>query len=238
MDFNKIKNTVCRLAKVSELDITLLDDKFVRINENGYHLTPWRYDRKLITLRNLGVIQNRLKTICSYKSSNVLNNNVDIDYALFVELDVCEWILNDVITSVYALSNRNKTLSLILRTKKGVLCNIEISTTLALDSTPIKRHEIVGREGMISDRSINEQIPAKAVYLFNDNKGEPTTFTDVDSNMFGLTQEEVYVADNVLNILSNKPFKNQVEDRINYLNGILKCVKKSLETGEVQYVEV
>lgn len=181
-------------------------DKEGKFSVDGieFELMPWRYDRRLRALRGLSVENNVLRKICSYKSQRIGKKSENMKNVLMTELDICQCLTDDKINSVYAIGVGNETLSAILKTSKGILCNIEISLTLSEETSPVVRHELVGKEGMISDRSINEQVPVEAVYVFENDKKHPTTYTDMDPDMLGLNPAEIMVADNIIDILSSK----------------------------------
>lgn len=237
MNIEQIKTAA---LKISEKEKARLDDiKYSSFTLEGqkYDLMPWRYDRRLMTLRSLAIDENRLREICTYKSLLVTNRSENMQTALAVELDVCRWLLDDEIISLYAIGNLEKNLSLILRTKKDILCNIEIALTLSDETTPVTRHEFVGKEGMISDRSINEQVPFEAVYLFENDKKHPTTFTDMDGFMLGLNPREVSVVDNIVDLLKNPCLNTAVSKNKERVKQLIGAVGQSLSTGELVKVE-
>ena len=232
MDIEKIKNVASKISGTDATKLNMTDDLCLSFNGKNLRLTPWRYDRRLLAVRALSVEENRLRGICSYKSVVVHKASEDIKKLLLAELDTCQWLLDDSIVSVYAIGNPDKTLSVMMRTEGDILCSIEIATTLSEDTAPITRHEIVGLEGMISDRSINEQVPFEAIYVFEDGKKSPTTYTDMDSLMLGCTPYEVSVIDNILYLLDSRE-ENGVENALEDIRYLCDCVMKSIETGSV-----
>ena len=211
----------------------ILGETLISFDNKEITLRPWRFDRRLLTLRYLAINENRLRTICSYKSSFIGKCSDDIEKVLYTELDTCMWMLDDSIVSVYAVGTEGRTMSLILRTEKDVLCNIEIALTLSEDTNTITKHEFVGKEGVISDRSINEQIPFEAVYLFESDKKDPLSYTDMDSLMFGLSPYEISVTDNIIEILKNPAEYTSDVESDKKVKTLMNCVFESLKTGEV-----
>ena len=199
MNKDLIKNAVNEAVKKSiAWDYT---EKGVCIETKDYALTPWRFNTRLKELRNLASGVKSLRKNCSYKSLIATHKSADISKLLYSEIDTCQWILNDKIKYVYAFSQEDKMYSIMAKTYSGVLCQIEISTTLNDDTTPIVKHEIVGKEGMISDRSINEQVPVEAVYLFKDTEKHPEALTDTNLSSLGLTVLENQILDNIIHLL-------------------------------------
>lgn len=233
MNYDLIQKCVNQILGGENIDWQLSQNS-LKFGDNVYPLTPWRYNRRLFEVRNLAVKTKSLRDICSYKSQRIETSDVNIYSVLYEELDTCEWILADKIISVFADINANKYITLILKTKCGILCNINISATLPLNATPITRHEIVGKEGMISDRAINELIPAESLYLFSEEIEE--SFTDNDLYMLGLTPNEVMVADNIIQLLTNKPDVSLLEMENARNEYLVSCVKKSAKKGGIVIV--
>lgn len=233
MDYNVCKNAI---KKKLNIDVEFAENAVV-INNQTYELMPTRFSRRLKAMRTL-CESGTLGTVCSYKSVTVEHKCKSLKRIVMCALDECEWLLDDKINSIYSVTNGRNTSYCIVTTSKGYTGAIDVSTTLSSDTAPITRHEITGVEGMITDRSINEQIPVEAVYMFNSNQKIPETFTDVDMYMYGLNPEEVMVCDNiselVLNEASCKFFKNQY-DRLEYL---FECAEKSARTGDKITTEV
>ena len=130
MNIEKIKEVVAKTSGIDAAEINISDDLYLTARGKKLRLTPWRYDRRLLTVRGLAIDDNRLREICSYKAVTVDKAAKDIMHSLFIELDTLEWMLDDSIVSVYAIGDFKKTISIMLRTKKDILCNIEIATTL------------------------------------------------------------------------------------------------------------
>lgn len=237
MRFELIKENIAKISGFDANQFDICDDTYIKIDNLKFPLTPWRFNRRLLSVKTLAVQDNVLRKVCSYKSSIVGNSSGNLKKVLYSELDTCEWILDDKIVSIYALASGDKALSIILKTKKDILCSIEIALTLSNDTAPVIKHELVGLEGMISDRSINEQIPVEAVYLFEENKKEPVTYTDMDACMFGLDPNEIMVVDNAVALIKNSINIDLAQKNMAWIEYLSDCVFESVNTGEVIKVE-
>lgn len=223
------------LAEYSGLDLTgaqITDDRFVTVNGEKFPLTPWRYDRRIGSMRRLAVKDNVLRRICSYKSVRIDHKDADIEKLLHNELDACQWILNDKIVSVFATKNQDKIFSLILRTEKDVLCSIEIMLSLSSETKPVVKHEMVGKEGMITDCSINEQLNAESIYVFESNKKFPEYFSDLPGALLGLTPYETAVLDNIEAVVAKKVNFEKAWENEEEIKHLVECTYKSAELGE------
>lgn len=209
-------------------------EKGIKIEDTVYPLMPWYYNRQLREIHNLAIETKALRDVCSYKSQRFEAKDTDIYSLLYEELDVCEWLLDDKIISVFADINSDKYMTLILKTSRGILCNILISTTLPIGTNPITKHEIVGKEGMISERPVCIQIPEQGTYLFSDEK--IATYTDNDLYMLGLTPNEVMAVDNIMDLVRNKPNVKHFEEKNARNEFLIACVKKSAQSSNIVIV--
>lgn len=237
MRLDLIKEAVFKISGKSPEIFKINEDLYINIDKTSKKLTPWRHDRRLIAMRSLAIGDNVLRQNCSYKSTRVSHKSENIEHTLFTELDVCQWMLCDKIVSVYAQAVEDKILSLILKTERGILCSIEIALTLSSDTSPITKHEIVGKEGMISDRSINEQVPFEAVYLFEGGKKTPTTFTDMEASLYGLVPCEIALAENILAVILGYEDESAPECDEKQIKRLMTAVCKSAELGEAVKAE-
>lgn len=237
MNDELIKQYVNDMVKDNALEWNMNDGN-ICMNGNIFRATPWRYETKLKALHFLSVEYAAVGEICSYKATRVEAKNANIFEILYSELDICEWLVDDEIASVYALSNQDKTMSLIIKTKKDILCTIDIATTLSEETMPIIKHEIVGKGGFISDRCINEHIPSMDIYVFEEDKKSPATYMAPDLSISGLAPEEVFISENVIDILTNTKPSDVAFMRHNKILYYIDCVYRSIERGEVIKTEV
>ena len=52
------------------------------------------------------------------------------------------------------------------------------------------RHEIIARRGVASDRTVDTQVPQSSIYEWT--AGGLATFTDVDTELFGLPNDQIW----------------------------------------------
>lgn len=237
MNYELIKNYVEDKVKEQSADWEI-DGGSVIIDGIVYIIAPWRRNRNLQSLHYLSVETESVAGLCSYKATRIEAKGASISEILYGELDVCRWLTNDEFVSVYALSNGDQTVSMILKTKKDILCSISASTTLSTETDPITRHEIVGEEGMISDRCINEHIPSKEIYVFEDTKKDPTTYNDLDFHVDGLSPEEIFASEYIIELIENKELRFEASKNQEKLSKYMEAFSRSLETGEVVRLEV
>ena len=68
---------------------------------------------------------------------------------------------------------------------------MECGSKLPVGTEDMDRHEIIARRGVASDRAVDTQIPQCSIYEWTD-KGL-AAFTDVDTELFGLPNEQIWV---------------------------------------------
>lgn len=211
-----------------------LEEDSVRIGDVRIPMMHWRFDRRLTEMR--GLVGKAVKNLCAYKSVLVDHAGKDFDRILLRELDVCQWLIGQELVSVYAISHSDKAVLALAETASGIVCAFDLAATLSPETNPITRHEIIGVEGIITDRSINEQVPVEAVYVFKDSEKNPETFTDTDFSMLGLTPEEVQIVDYTIDLLENPDQYDELQCRYDRLTKLIDCFNTSIRTGEKVYM--
>jgi len=236
MNDKMIKDYVNTLTenKVTNWDVA---NGVVCVDGVSFKAAPWRYDRKLKALHYLSVEYKAVEELCSYKAMRVESKNADMYDILYAELDTCEWLLDDELVSVYALANGGKTMSVVMKTKKEILCTIDIATTLNEKSVPVPKHEMVGKRGYIGDRSIHEHVPSQDIYVFQEDKEYPAFHGAPDLPNLELAPEEVIVSESIADILTNPDGVAEALKRHKKILHYVDCVNRSLESGEVIAVE-
>lgn len=236
MNLKLCEETARRIWNKNTPDWSLEEDS-VRIGDTRIPLMPWRFDRRLMEMRGLVGKDKSVYNLCTYKSIRVDHKGTDLDSVLIKELDVCQWLTGKEIVSFYALANGEKALLALADTDSGMVCAFDIAATLSLETNPITRHEIIGVEGLITDRAINEQVPVEALYVFKDNQKNPEAFTDMDMAMLGLTPEEIQTVDYIINLLENPEQYCELQSRYNRLTELVGYIKASIESGKKVFVE-
>lgn len=213
-----------------------LEEGDVRVGSVRIPLMHWRFDRRLTEMRGLVGKGKAVYNLCAYKSVRVDHAGTDFDHILRRELDVCQWLLGQDIVSVYAIANGDKAVLALAETASGIVCALDLAATLSAESNPITRHEIIGVEGIITDRAINEQVPVEAVYVFKKNEKNPETFTDADFSMLGLKPEEIQIVDYIIDLLENPGQYEDLQNRYDYLTKLIDCFHTSIKMGKKVYM--
>lgn len=157
----------------------------LRKGNETINLLPWRVERRFIELRNL--LQNRTLEDLSTLRFSSFANGLSMAELLYRELELCEWIGDSSVKSLFAVFGGDAGANLIIKLHNGISCSIECGNRLPAGSRPVDRHELIARRGIASDRTVDSQIPQSSIYLFSETgKSE---FTDIDAELFELEPE-------------------------------------------------
>lgn len=235
MDLKRCEESAQKIWKKKD-PVWNLEKDAVCIGDVRIPLMPWRFDRRLTEMRGLVGKGKAVYNLCAYKSVRVDWAGTDFNDILLRELDVCQWMIGQDIVSVYAVSRGDKAMLALAETAFGTVCAFDLAATLSPESKPVTRHEIIGVEGIITDRSINEQVPVDAVYVFKDDKKYPDAYTDMDFSMLGLTSEEIQIVDFILDLLANPAQYKELQDRYDRLTALIEVFHTSVQTGKKVFV--
>ena len=140
-------------------------------------------------------------------------------------------MLNEKIISLYAVCAKDVAANVIVKFGNDVSASIECSTKLPADGRPIDRHEIIAGRGIASDQAVDTQIPQYSIYAFTD-KGEER-YTDVDSELFGFSNDEIWIIRAAFAVLSNPGLSAEWNSAEKTMNELAAAVFESDRSGSV-----
>ncbi|MBQ9086894.1 MAG: hypothetical protein IJY47_06870 [Clostridia bacterium] len=191
LDFLLKKYSVGRKAIIK-------NENCVNIDGKDIPLLSHRSERRFVELKNVAH-NGTLKGISVMRSANIAVKGSDLSRMLYRELDLCQWILEDPIVSVFAVNN-GPTMNVIAHTQGGLVCTVELSATLSQGQKPIDKHEIISQRGIACDKVVDTQIMQNSIYLY----GETTqAYTDVDFELYGLEIPEIAVVRQAFAVAKN-----------------------------------
>lgn len=156
---------------------------------NDVPLLYWRLRRSFIELKNVA-IEGVIGQVCLQKSRIISSRNRwSFRDVIYREADICEYIGEGVVKSVFAVRNGEHGVNVIARLDTGVLCSMEISLDMPDRMDSQEMHEIVGRGGVASDRAIDAQLVQDSLYCFT--RSADSKYTDTDAELFGFDPIEV-----------------------------------------------
>lgn len=215
------------LNKYSEdIKVKLTDGETADIGGKKIPLLSHRAERRYSELKNI-VTGGTLDSVSMMKSACITQRGRDVFDILRREADIAAFVLGRRIASVAAVQNEN-TLNAIAKTDDGVVIIFEIAAALKAGESEKCKHEITSRRGTAGDILVDAQLRQDSVYVFGEENGR---YTDVDFELYGLSETEAAVVRAAFNLAKNKNY----EENINAFNEALKIAelaKRSVITGE------
>ncbi|MDD5596990.1 MAG: hypothetical protein PHV82_03530 [Victivallaceae bacterium] len=162
-------------------------------------LLPWRLERRFTELRSL--IANRtLEDVSTLRFARLTTGIENLDELIFQELDLCEWLGASPVSRLFAVFSGRRAVNIIARLENGISTSVECSVMLPKNAAPLSRHEIIARRGVASDQVVDVQVPQSSIYTYTAEKAE--CFTDVDAEIFGLSQSDAHLVRAAFKVLS------------------------------------
>lgn len=186
-------------------------------------LLPWRKERRFFELKNL-VDNKTLEDVSTLRFSWIASGK-SLAKLLYRELDLCEYIGESPIVSLFATLGGDKAANVIVKLADSKSCSVECSAGLPEGAEEIDKHEIIARRGIGCDRVVDSQIPMSSIYEFT--KDGEKRFTDVDTELYGFSTEEIWLIRAAFEVLS----KPELADAwIKADSSIRRKVNAALET--------
>ncbi len=161
-------------------------------------LLPWRVERRFVELKKI-IDGKTLEDISTFRFA-AFSNGGDNRKALARELDLAAWLSGSGISRLYAVGNE-KACNVIFRLANGMSGCVECGNGLPEGAKPMDRHEIIARRGVASDRLVDSQVPQESIYVWS--KEGKSAFTDVDTELFGLPNDAIWVVRAAFAVLSD-----------------------------------
>lgn len=197
----------------------------IKIKNETIPLLPWRNERRFIEFKNL-VNDGSLQGISVMRVCRIDNSNEDINRLIYRELDLCEWILGSRVESIFAISNGDRAYNMIAKLKSGIVCTIEVATTLSEDAKVIDKHEIIAQHGVACDRVVDTQVAQQSIYVFKDTN-EIATYQDVDFELYDYSIQEVAIIRQAFDVLRKEELRKNLVESAKHLNDLVTLAQKS-----------
>ena len=144
------------------------------------------------------------------------------------EIDLCRFLCKEEPVSIAAYAV-DHAVNLIVNMPNGVVCTLEVANTLPEGAQAIDKHELIGARGFICDRVVDTQVPQQSIYLYTD---KPETFTDVDFELFGLSQDQVALVRTAFALAKDATLRNQALDDAEKTDRLVEAARKSATDGK------
>lgn len=209
-------------AKLCEKD----GEPAVEIDGVAYPLLPHRFERRFTELRKM-LTDGTLTGLSVVRGGNVQCTTVPLWSTVRRELDLCRYLCDEEPVSLTAYAV-DRAVNLLVNMESGVVCSLEIASNLPEGSTVIDKHELIGSRGFICDRVVDTQVPQQSIYLYTD---KTETFTDVDFELFGLSQEQVAIVRTAFALAKDASLREKALDDAAKTDRIVEAAKRSAAEG-------
>lgn len=204
---------------------TFINPSTVAIDEREIPLLPWRSERRFIELKGL-VLDGTVTGISALRICRIEPKGANLQDMLFRELDLCEWLLDSEVAELFTIANQAAASNSIVKLRSGVICTIEVAATLSPDMESIDKHEIIAERGVASDRVVDTQVPQQSIYVFANNRS-PSTYTDVDFELFGATAAEAAIIRQAFAASTNASLRDELTASASHVRKLVDASEQS-----------
>lgn len=217
------KYAVAASAKLCEKD----GEPAVEIDGTVYPILAHRFERRFTELRKM-LGDGTLTGLSAVRGGNVQCASVPLWSSVRREIDLCRYLCGEEPVSIAAYAV-DRAVNLIVNMPSGVVCTLEVASALPEGSTPIDKHELIGARGFICDRVVDTQVPQQSIYLYAD---ETETYTDVDFELFGLSQDQVALVRTAFALAKDATLREKALDDAAKTDRIVEAARKSAADGK------
>ena len=151
-------------------------------------LLPGRMERKIVELKKM-TENGTLEGVSTLRFASFAPKGTDIKAMLAKELDLAAYLGAADIVRVMAAAN-GPAINVLAKLANDVNVSVEIGAGLPKGAAPYDRHEIIAGRGVACDQTVDTHTPHSSIRCWG--AGGVEDFTDVDTELFGLSYEEVW----------------------------------------------
>ena len=151
-------------------------------------LMPQRVERKIVELKKM-TENGTLEGVSTLRFASFAPKGANVEAILARELDVAAFLGAAKVVRVMAVAN-GPAVNALVKLANDVNCSVEVSAGLPRGGAAYDRHEIICARGVGSDQTIDTHTPHASIRVSGEKGMEE--FTDVDTELFGMTYEEIW----------------------------------------------
>jgi len=152
-------------------------------------LIPGRMERKIVELKKM-TENGTLEGVSTLRFAAFAPKGTDMEAMLAKELDLAAYLGASDVVRVMAVSN-GAAINVLAKLANDVNVSVEVGAGLPRGAEGYDRHEIIAKRGVACDQTVDTHTKHASIRCWGD-KGGMAEFTDVDTELFGLTYEEVW----------------------------------------------
>ena len=151
-------------------------------------LLPGRMERKIVELKKM-TENGTLEGVSTLRFAAFAPKGTDMEAMLAKELDLAAYLGASDVVRVMAVAN-GAAINVLAKLANDVNVSVEIGAGLPKGESGYDRHEIIAKRGVACDQTVDTHTPHASIRCW-DAKGA-VEYTDVDTELFGMTYEEVW----------------------------------------------
>ena len=151
-------------------------------------LLPGRMERKIVELKKM-TENGTLEGVSTLRFASFAAKSSDMEAMLAKELDLAAYLGGSDVVRVMAVAN-GAAINVLAKLANDVNVSVEIGAGLPKGELGYDRHEIIAKRGVACDQTVDTHTPHASIRCW-DAQGA-VEYTDVDTELFGMTYEEVW----------------------------------------------
>ena len=152
-------------------------------------LIPGRMERKIVELKKM-TENGTLEGVSTLRFASFAPKGTDPKAMLAKELDLAAYLGASDVVRVFAVASGKFAINVLAKLANDVNVSVEIGTGLPAGELGYDRHEIIAKRGVGCDQTVDTHTPHASIRCW-DTK-DAVEYMDVDTELFGLTYEEVW----------------------------------------------
>lgn len=151
-------------------------------------LLPGRMERKIVELKKM-TENGTLEGVSTLRFAAFAPKGTDIEAMLAKELDLAAYLGASDVVRVMAVKG-GAAINVLAKLANDVNVSVEIGAALPKGASGYDRHEIIAKRGVACDQTVDTHTKHESIRCWGaDGMAE---YTDVDTELFGMTYEEVW----------------------------------------------
>ncbi|MBR4652183.1 MAG: hypothetical protein IKO72_02375 [Kiritimatiellae bacterium] len=151
-------------------------------------LMPQRVERKIVELKKM-TENGTLEGVSTLRFASFAPKGADLKAMLARELDIAAYLGKAKVVRVMAVAN-GPAINALVKLANDLNCSVEVGAGLPKGEAAYDRHELICARGVGSDQTIDTHTPHASIRVSGAKGMEE--YTDVDTELFGLSYEEVW----------------------------------------------
>ena len=151
-------------------------------------LLPGRMERKIVELKKM-TENGTLEGVSTLRFASLAAKSSDMEAMLAKELDLAAYLGGSDVVRVMAVAN-GAAINVLAKLANDVNVSVEIGAGLPKGELGYDRHEIIAKRGVACDQTVDTHTKHESIRCWGE--GGMAEFTDVDTELFGLSYDEVW----------------------------------------------